>query len=157
MAAEMPPGRKLQQQPVVKILQGFQPLHDVVETGGMDLELEVQLKKTVQSYDWKMIFALYDVPFEASLVDWVKAYKENSDRCLLDRMFSFLVERQISASCRVTISIQSGDRLKLRLGARVLRMQLNGEHKDATLLNAANIVALTADGTPYNQISVHCS
>ncbi|MGI5171625.1 hypothetical protein ACQEU3_45500 [Spirillospora sp. CA-253888] len=154
---DMPLDRRHERKSDVKIFQGFHPLRDVVETGGMEIDLEVKLEKTVETHDWHLLFALYDVPLDSSLSTWVEKCRNHPDVTLLDRVFPFLAERQFSASCRVTVHIPAGERLKLRLGARVLRLQLGDERKDATLFNAANIVAYTADGTQYHEITARCS
>ncbi|MDQ1051533.1 hypothetical protein [Streptomyces sp. V4I2] len=141
----------------IKPMQGFLPLHNVVETSGMDVDMDVHLEKTVESYDWHFIFALYDAPLDTSLAEWVDIYRRHSDPILLDRMFPFLEKQPFRISCRVTVQISSGDHVNLRLGVRMLRLERGEEQKDVALLNAANIVALTPDGAQYHRIVAHWS
>ncbi|GHG89065.1 hypothetical protein [Streptomyces lanatus] len=141
----------------VRLMQGFLPLREVVDTGGMDIDLDVDLEKTIDSHDWRMIFALFDAPSDASLEEFVEIYRSNPDKTLLDRMFPFLGKRRSTISCRVTVHISGGENLTLRLGVRVLRLQQRGQTKDVALLNTANFVALTPDGSPYDGMVAHCS
>jgi len=141
----------------VEVFQGFLPISTVIDTGGMNIDVDVTLEKTFRSYDWEMIYALYGVPLDADLNTWVEAHKAYPDQLLIDRMFPFIAEREFSLSCKVTIHVTSDQRLKLRLGARVIRLQVGDIRKDAPLLNAADIVAVTSGGVPYDQITASCA
>jgi hypothetical protein len=87
-------------------------MSSVIDTSGMDIEVRIELKKSVQCFDWHMMFALYGVPVEAPLADWVTAHQRYADPTLIDRMFPFIRERLFSASCMVTVHASGGERLK---------------------------------------------
>jgi len=140
--------------PAVEIFQGFRPISTIIDTGGMNVDLDVTLEKTLLSYDWEMLYALYGVPPDAALDAWVTAHKAYPDQFLIERMFPFIRERSFHISCKVTIHVTGDQRVKLRLGARVIRLQSGGIRKDVPLLNSADIVAVTSDGTPYDRIDV---
>lgn len=141
----------------VKISQGFRPFSNVIDVGGITIDLETTINKSIETYDWSMIFALYGTPTNAHLDDWIVSHKSYQDKKLIDRMFPFIQKRQFTISCKVIIHVSSTKKLKLRLGARVLRLQIAEVQKDAYILNAANIVAYTSDGVQYNEITVSCS
>lgn len=142
---------------VVKVFQGFHPFSNVIETSGMTIDLELDLNKSIVSYDWHMMFALYGVPTNARLDDWIGMHRSYQDKLLIDRMFPFIKEREFAIRCKVIVHASGTEKLKLRVGSRVLRLQMGDVQKDAPILNAANIVAFTSDGTQYDGITVSCS
>jgi len=140
----------------VKTFQGFRPLSNVIETGGMTIDLEIDINATIESHNWHLIFALYGTPTNASLNDWIGMHKSYPDKLLIDRIFPFIEKRQFALACKVIIHISGREKLRLQVGSRVLRLQMKDIQKDALILNGANIVARTSDGMQYDDITVSC-
>lgn len=141
----------------IEVFQGFYPFGNVIDVGGMTIDLETKINKSIGAYDWHMIFALYGAPTSAHLDDWIVRHHSYQDKTLIDRMFPFIEKRQFTISCNVIVHVSGIEKLKLRLGVRVLRLQMAEMQKDAPILNAANIVAYTSGGVQYDGITVSCS
>jgi hypothetical protein len=141
----------------VEVFQGVHFFSNVIDVSGATADVETTIDKKMDAFDWHMIFALYGTPVNARLDDWIERHRHYEDKTLIDRMFPFIGKRQFTLSCKVTIRVSGPERLKLRLGARVLRLRMAEAQKDAPILNAANIVAVTSSGVQYDAITVSCS
>jgi hypothetical protein len=141
---------------VVKAFQGFHPISNVIETGGMTIDLKLDLSTRIQTYDWHMMYALYGVPTNAGIDEWIGMHRNYQDKLLIDRMFPFIGKREFAIDCKVQVHVSGTQNIKLRVGSRMLRLEMEGMQKDAPILNAANIVAFTSTGKRYEDITVSC-
>ena len=121
----------------------------VIESSDAELDTEVLLEGTAHTHDWKMLFALLGVDHEESLDTWIQAYRDESAKRLVSRMFEYFPERTFAYNHTVGIHVDDGVSVSLAIGFAALRLERGKETKDFLLCTAANVTALTAEGTRY--------
>ncbi|MEU5694573.1 hypothetical protein [Actinosynnema sp. NPDC020468] len=132
-------------------------VHTLLPIEVQNVDFEVELWGEIPSYDWEQLYGLYDVPLDAPVADWVRSYRANPDREILDRNYEKFERRKFPF--QFTVRVHPSNRpLKLRLGFNRVRLDApSGSSKDFIITNAANVVARTESGEVYPEIEVEPS
>ncbi|MBB1158444.1 MULTISPECIES: hypothetical protein [Amycolatopsis] len=122
----------------VTAFHGFSTLQNlVVQSHGFDLEGEIHGR--LRTFNFKSLWQVYNLPSSDSWKIWVVSFKHDSSRSVLKEVFHSeqLIDVNIDVKFRVSAANLRGVS-SLRIGFETLRLQLDGQTKDFTVVNGAS-------------------
>lgn len=122
----------------VTAFHGFSSLQNiVVQSHGFDLEGEIHGR--LRTFNFKSLWQVYNLPSSDSWKVWVVSFKHDSSRSVLKEVLhnEQLIDVNIDVKFRVAAANLRGVS-SLRIGFETLRLQLDGQTKDFTVVNGAS-------------------
>ena len=119
----------------VTAFHGFSTFKSIkIESKGFDLEGRIHGK--LRSHSFESLWQVYNLPSSSSWGVWVFNYKRDSSQSVLKETFHR--EELIDVNIDIKFKVSAGalrNVSTLRIGFETLRLELNGETKDFTVVN----------------------
>jgi hypothetical protein len=122
----------------VTAFHGFSTFKSIkIQSQGFDLEGTIQ--GTLRSYDFVSLWQVYNLPKSSGWKVWVASFKKDTSQSVLKETFhqEQLIDVTINIKFRVSAAALNGVST-LRIGFETLRLQLDGQTKDFTVVNGAS-------------------
>jgi hypothetical protein len=132
------PAEKLAATPTVTASHNFSSIQGItIQSQGIDLEGTIKIK--IRTYDYKVLWRVYNLPCSSSWNVWVGRFSRDSSRSALKKALETetSVDIDIEIRFRVAASALNGVST-LRIGFETLQLQHDGTAKDFPVVNPAS-------------------
>lgn len=122
----------------VTAFHGFSTFKSIkIESRGFDLEGRIQGR--LRSHNFKSLWQVYNLPSSSSWGVWVFKYKQDTSQSVLKETFRHEELIDVTIDIKFKVSAAALRNVStLRIGFETLRLELDGETKDFTVVNGAS-------------------